>query len=119
MTATEIISVLEDSQLNVSSFAYCDYSEGIPNDFQFSKEGLSWQEKEKEWLDSLGIGEIEEVEQYGGEGQGDTWYSVKYFKDHDVYIRTDGYYSSYNGTDFDEGYGYEVKPTEKTITVYE
>ena len=64
------------------------------------------------------IGKWEEVDQYGGEGQGDTWYSVKYFKDHDVYIRTDGWYSSYEGTEFEEGYGREVFPQQKTITVY-
>lgn len=71
------------------------------------------------WLSSLGLGKIEEVDQYGGEGQGSTWYSIKYFEDHDVYIKTSGYYSSYHGTDFDYGYGEEVRPTEKTITVYE
>ena len=73
----------------------------------------------KLWLEYLGIGEIEEVEQYGGEGLGDSWYSVKYFKDHDIYIRTDGYYTSYNGTDFEQGYGNQVFKKEKTITVYE
>lgn len=75
--------------------------------------------EKKEWLASLGLGSIEEVEQVGGEGEGDTWYSVKYFKDHGVYIKTDGFYSSYNGTDFYEGYGREVKPEQKTITVFQ
>lgn len=71
-----------------------------------------------EWLVSLGLGKVIEVEQKGGEGQGDEWYSVKHFVDHDVYIKTEGYYSSYNGTDFYEGYGHEVRPQEITITVY-
>lgn len=68
----------------------------------------------------LGLGKIEEVDSYGGEGQGEKWYSVKYFVDHDVYIRVDGFYSSYNGTDF-EGWGEckEVRPQTKQITVYE
>lgn len=73
----------------------------------------------KEWLESLGIGEMQEVKQYGGEGQGDTWYSVKYFPDHDVHIRTDGFYSSYNGIDFYDGFGEEVKPVDKVVTFYE
>lgn len=73
----------------------------------------------KEILQHLGRGEIEEVDKYGGEGKGDEWYSIKHFKDHDVYIRTDGYYQSHNGTEFEQGYGQEVKPVEKTITVYE
>jgi hypothetical protein len=74
--------------------------------------------KREKWLESLGLGKIEEVDQYGGEGQGDTWYSVKYFVDHDVYIKTNGHYSSYNGTEFYDGYGEEVKPVEKTIIEY-
>lgn len=63
----------------------------------------------------------QEVCQYGGEGQGDMWYSVKYFPYHDVYIRVDGYYSSYEGVDFEDWADSckEVKPKEKTITVYE
>ncbi len=69
--------------------------------------------------EELGLGEIEEIAQKGGEGEGSEWYSVKYFKDHDVYIKIEGYYTSYHGTDFDGGYGDEVKPQEKTITVYE
>lgn len=73
----------------------------------------------KEWLTSLGLGEIVEVYKYGGEDCGSTWYSVKYFVDHDVYIRTDGYYSSYNGTDFEDGYGDEVKKVERLVTVFE
>ena len=63
-----------------------------------------------EWLISLGLGEVVEVEQKGGEDQGSEWYSVKHFVDHDVYIKTEGYYSSYNGTDFHDGYGFEVRP---------
>lgn len=72
-----------------------------------------------EWKENVGLN-WEEIDQYGGEGQGDTWYSVKYFPDDDVYIKVNGFYSSYNGTDFD---GWEdcqeVRPIEKTITVYE
>lgn len=74
--------------------------------------------KEKEILNYLGLGEIIEVEQYGGEGQGDTWYSVKHFKDHNVYIQTDGYYQSHNGTDFYGDVGHEVFPKEITKLVY-
>jgi hypothetical protein len=62
----------------------------------------------------------EEVDSYGGEGQGETWYSVKYFRDYDVYIKVDGYYTSYNGVEFDRGWDSckEVRPKQKTITVY-
>lgn len=66
------------------------------------------------------LGVMEEVERYGGEGMGDTWYSIKYFKDHDVYIKVSGWYQSYNGTDFGDWNEAckEVRPVEKTITVY-
>jgi hypothetical protein len=96
MTAKEIIEEVERQGIDVSDFGYGELDNPLEN-----------------------IGEWEEIEQYGGEGQGETWYSVKFFKDHDVYIRTDGFYSSYNGTDFEEGFGEEVKPKLKTITVYE
>ena len=75
---------------------------------------------EEEYLEKHGIPTWKEIDQYGGEGNGKTWYSVKYFPSLDMYIRVDGYYQSYSGTSFD---GWEsckqVKPTEKTITVYE
>jgi len=72
-----------------------------------------------EILQQLGLGKVVEVEQVGGSGQGDEYYSVKHFVDHDVYIRTEGWYSSYEGTTWDNGYGEEVFPIEKTIIVYE
>ena len=75
-------------------------------------------EQEKlEFLASLGLGKIVEVDSYGGSDQGTTWYSVKHFVDHDVYIQTDGYYSSYEGVEF-EDYGYEVKPEQVMVTQY-
>jgi len=96
MTALEIIEKVEELDISVSEFAYGDFENPLE-----------------------GVGEWEEVDQHGGEGQGDDWHSVKHFKDHDIYIKTEGFYSSYHGTDFESGYGEEVKPKEKTITVYE
>lgn len=74
-----------------------------------------------EYLESISIGNWTEVKQRGGEGEGNVWYSVKYFPSLDMYIRVDGYYQSYDGTHFDDGWDSctEVKPIEKTITVYE
>jgi hypothetical protein len=59
-----------------------------------------------------GLGEVKEVDSYGGEDKGSDWYTVKHFIDHDVYIRIDAYYSSYDGTDFDNSEYEEVFPTE-------
>lgn len=95
MTAKEIIEEIEKQEISVDEFAYGDFH---------SPEGVG------EWV---------EVDSYGGEGKGNEWYSIKFFKDHNVYIRTDGFYSSYHGTDFVDGYGEEVKPVEKTVTVFE
>ena len=49
---------------------------------------------------------------------GEKYYHVYHFVDHDVYIRIDGWYESYNGAEFHEA-PYEVKPIQKTITVFE
>lgn len=99
LTVPQILEIIEEEGISVSNFARGDFM-------------LSDEAKAK-------VGEWEEVDSYGGIDQGSTWYSVKYFKAHDVYIRTDGYYQSHYGTDFDYGYGEQVLPKQKTITVYE
>jgi hypothetical protein len=98
MTYLEIKAILEEKMGGVSEFAYMDYDS-----------------------EELGLGPVEEVDSYGGEDCGSTWYSVQHFKEHNVYIRVDGHYSSYNGTDFYDGWSCcrEVTPTQKTVTVYE
>ena len=95
MTGEEILKVITDN-MSVQEFAYQDYS---PQE--------------------LGLGEVTVPSRYGGTDQGSTWYIVQYFVEHDVYIRTDGWYSSYDGTYFDEGYGSVVKPIETQVTFYE
>jgi hypothetical protein len=96
LTATQIIQKIADSGISVRQFGYFDFNS-----------------------DELGLGEITEVSRQGGEGKGEDWHSVKYFVDHDVYIKTEAFYSSYHGCDFEYGYGEEVRLREKTITVYE
>jgi len=71
------------------------------------------------YRDELDLGLIEDVDSYGGESQGERWWVTRYFVDHDVYIKTRGFYSSYNGVDFDYGICEIVKPVQKTITVFE
>lgn len=92
LTGSEIIAKLLEKN-SFEDIAYCDF-------------------------DNEELGEYEEVKQSGGEDEGSNWYSVIYFKDHDVYIKSQGYYQSHYGTDFDYP-PFEVKPKEKTITVYE
>lgn len=83
----------------------------LPDEYEIIRR-LSRQKNNLNWV---------EVDQYGGEGQGDSWWSVKYFPEHNVYIKVDGWYQSYNGTEFCDGWDCcsEVFPVEKTITVYE
>lgn len=101
MNYSEILAVIMTEFDSVEDFAY---AEGFyTNDF------------------TPDLGEMVEIEQVGGEGQGSYWYSVKHFVAHDVYMKVTGYYSSYNGTDFDDEWGCceEVKPVSKMVTFYE
>lgn len=67
----------------------------------------------------VGLGAVELADEHGGyEGQGEDCHKVYFFKDHEVYLRIDGYYASYSGSDWDND-PYEVKPQEKLITVYQ
>lgn len=52
------------------------------------------------------------------EGGGDYSMVVRHFKNLDVYIRQTGFYSSYNGTDWNNDFTI-VNPVQKTITVFE
>ena len=56
---------------------------------------------------------------YGGEGQGDDYWSVYSFTrgDEKIYVQFNGWYASYNGAEFTEWFF--VEPKEKVITVFE
>ena len=58
------------------------------------------------------------VDNYGGEGLGDEYWSVyKFTKGKDeVFVKFNGGYQSYSGSDFDEYFF--VEPEEKVITVF-
>jgi hypothetical protein len=103
MNYEEIMDVIK-SKMSISEFAHHDFGRSNGKGGQF--------------ID--GVGECDEVDQHGGEGQGESWHSVKFFPDHDIYVKVYGYYSSYNGVDFYDGWSccFEVKPKEKTIIVY-
>lgn len=81
---------------------------------------ISWNDLGKGYVDweEYGFGKVKTVDEYGGEGMGEKYYHVYHFVDHDVYIRIDGYYQSYNGAEF-ENAPYEVKPVERTVIFYE
>jgi hypothetical protein len=122
MNFQEIIQALKKYYYEHDESDYHDYDLELPEDErdydEVEVDQFAFTDNDKDIPD---IGKMTEIAQEGGEGQGETWYSVKYFPDHDVYIRIDGFYSSYHGATFDNGWDecYEVRPKEKTITVYE
>lgn len=62
---------------------------------------------------------FELVDRYGGEEQGSDYWSVYLFTDglQVVFIQFQGWYASYEGSTYEDFY--EVKPVEKTITVFQ
>jgi len=99
MNATEIIAELERQDLSIDDFAHGEFESPLEN-----------------------LGECIELERVGGSDQGSHWYSVKFFPNHNIYLKVTGCYSSCSGVDFDGDYSdcvEEVRPKEKTITVYE
>lgn len=57
------------------------------------------------------------IEEWGGEGQGDSAGFIMKFGDR--FVKVDAYYNSWEGTNYDEAEITEVKPVEKVIVVYE
>jgi hypothetical protein len=94
LTAKQIIEVLELKGVSPEDFGHDNYDE-----------------------EELGLGKMEEVHNEREGSDFDCIVKVVYFKDHDVYISVSGYYSSQEGSTFDGDFA-EVKPEEKTITVY-
>lgn len=70
-----------------------------------------------EFLDALkSLGDFECVDRYGGEGFGEWYWSVYHFKTHDIFIKFDGWYQSYHGSEFESMF--QVVPEEVTVIKY-
>lgn len=106
LTANEIIELFDLNGIGIYEFVEGEYE---PEDI-VDEDG-----------EVVAIGEVVEVsrEEEVTDGWGYDIIVVNHFKDHDVYIKTEGHYQSYDGTSWENGYGSEVRPKEKTITVYE
>ncbi len=104
MTAEEIIEYFTTKEWEVENLAYLE-------DYDLAREQL---------INDLGKIECC-IYSTGGENAGSNWSVVHYFVDHNIYLRIDGYYQSHYGCTFDDWDTavYEVRPQEKTITVYE
>ena len=110
MNFEEIVAELEKQEIDKDSFS---------DDFgtkKYPKAPYGSLEYYTRIVDNLG--EVIRVYHYGGEGKGETYETVQYFKDHNVYIKLEGWYSSYDGVNFDDYDFEEVFPEEKTIVVY-
>ncbi len=70
------------------------------------------------------LGEFQAVDSHGGSGQGDRlglgqgdeYWRVYYFKDHDIYIEFFGWYNSYSGVEFESMY--QVRPKTVELIKY-
>lgn len=124
MNAENLIKNIKKANLEPLMFHYDEFEGSF--DFNWDDyKSLSWEEtheiyqnKFTEYLSQYDIGSWEEVDsQGGGEGGGEHFHSVIFFKDHNVYLRADGTYYSYDGINGADEF-YEVEPQEKTITIY-
>lgn len=64
----------------------------------------------------LPSGPAYKVDEYGGEGQGDSLWVV--FSVGDKFYKMEGYYSSWDGGSWEDGKPYEVEPHEVTVIQY-
>lgn len=98
-------------------FEFCP-SEWLTENIYFDPDDLSNEENYQEFYDQFKrLGKFEVKQQQGGEGQGDNYWIVYHFIDHDVYIKFNGWYASHCGTEYQDMY--EVKPVEVTVIEYQ
>ena len=126
MNYEQIMELVKEICGDVSNFAYEGLDYNIPEDFEPLPKKYNWEQRQqriRNFERTQPLGECIQVQQHGGggEGEGENWWVVYHFVEHDVYVRVDGWYQSYEGTDFYEGWDCckEVRPKEKVITVYE
>ena len=84
-----------------------------------AEDGLIIEEVQSDFGELIGKGiTFENVDSYGGEGKGEDYWSVyKFTLDNEVcWIKFDGWYSSYNGSEYSEFFF--VEPKEVVVTEY-
>lgn len=116
MNKTELKQFLTDNLNSTSSrrFFHQDFPDVDTKREYYDEEVL-------EFLDKLVENKInwEQIEQVGGEGEGDDYWVVTEFTTADakVYVKFDGWYQSYNGSEFTEWFF--VEPKEVVVTKYQ
>lgn len=107
-----LIEEMASSEIDISEDQWMH--EDVPMDLNGISDSDDGYERLKEIYTQFG--KIEMVEQHGGEGEGDSYWAVYNFVDHDVFIQFDGWYASSIGSEFEEKY--EVRPEQVTVTQY-
>lgn len=85
-------------------------------------DNITWDSEEiadfRKKLSDVGI-RFEHVDNYGGEEQGRDYWSIYAFHDeaHVVYVKFDGWYASYHGSEYEEWFF--VEPRQVQVTQFE
>lgn len=89
---------------------------GSEFDLEFYEDGESGTEFKKALVDNNVI--VAHEDNHGGEGEGDDYWSVYSFTKgtEKVYVQFDGWYASYNGSEYNEWFF--VVPKEVMVTQY-
>lgn len=109
-TARELIEIIVQNDLLKPLFDD-DFDDFEPED----EEGEGIEDIEN-WLKELGLGELEYKD--SREDTSEFW-TVIYFKDHDIYLRIDGVYDSYGQYEHEYNSVKQVFPKEIQTTIYE
>lgn len=88
---------------------------GSPAEYMYDDYGLSPEEIEDKKLAAL-FEDSKSVHHYGGEGQGEDYYTIWHFPNPDVYIKFYGWYASHSGSEY-EGMEH-VEPKQVMVTQY-
>jgi len=109
MDADKLVSILESFQ---------DSYELIEN-YGYTSERLYHDDIKTDELEKI-VGEIEYVQvcKRSSFGDHDTVETVIYFKEHNIYLLAEGYYSSQEGASFDSSGWEEVEKKTKKVTYY-
>lgn len=106
MTGNQILEKLNNSDINVETFVFGVAGRYIDNP-----------NYKLRYIDGIGAYNVIEFP-YDADETGPI-YAITHFVDHDVYIRTEGHYTSYVGEKWENGFGVEVRPKEVIIKSWE
>lgn len=96
----------------IKAFTEQEYFEDAWPDFLDELDG--WRNDPPEL--ELPSGSAKFVKRYGGEGKGEKYWVI--FSVGDELFKVDGYYSSWDGSSWDDAEMYKVEPVEVTVIEY-